>query len=293
MSSYGNPSTIWGQLTSPASPVGSMPFVYTDGQSLIVNPAALWWNQLANQLNLTLNNSDQTGTDTINTYLQVDSYYPQSQIIGNIASSTTPGFTASSARGTGPVPSASLVSDFIGQFSGWGYVAPSWVPVAGMYVFVSGTGTAGNLGGELHFATKADAGVNTDRITLDNLGALFATTVVINVPPLVSTASARLGKKNQGWGALSLLYALASAPGAVTINAPAGIVQIGVGTKSVVVTNSLCTVNSVVLAMLQTVDATLTQLLTVVPNAGFFTITGNVNATGACKIGFLLVGTDS
>jgi hypothetical protein len=40
-------------------------------------------------------------------------------------------------------------------------------------------------------------------------------------------------------------------------------------------------------------DATLTSIKSVVPANGSFTITGNANATGNLKVGFLVISTDS
>lgn len=75
-------------------------------------------------------------------------------------------------------------------------------------------------------------------------------------------------------------------PGNVVMNKPAGKVAIPVGASSVVVTNNLVTADSIVTAVLQAQDATLTQILRVVPGAGTFTIVGNANATAAVKVAF-------
>jgi hypothetical protein len=77
-------------------------------------------------------------------------------------------------------------------------------------------------------------------------------------------------------------------PGAATVNKPSGQASIAIGTDSVVITNSLVTATSVVVAVLQFVDATLTQILSVVPGAGSFTVTGNANATAATKVGWIV-----
>jgi hypothetical protein len=77
-------------------------------------------------------------------------------------------------------------------------------------------------------------------------------------------------------------------PGAATINKPSGQVAIAAGASSVVVTNNTVTTTSVVLCVLQTADATLNDLRTVIPAAGSFTITGNANATAAVKVGFIV-----
>lgn len=77
-------------------------------------------------------------------------------------------------------------------------------------------------------------------------------------------------------------------PGAATINKPSGQVSIASGAASVVVTNSLVSTTSIVVAVLQQVDATLTQILSCVPGSGSFTVTGNATATADTKIGFVV-----
>lgn len=77
-------------------------------------------------------------------------------------------------------------------------------------------------------------------------------------------------------------------PGAAVQNTRRGRVAIAAAASSVVVTNSLVTSSSVITATLQTVDATLTQLLTVVPGSGSFTITGNAAATAATNVCWVL-----
>jgi hypothetical protein len=78
-------------------------------------------------------------------------------------------------------------------------------------------------------------------------------------------------------------------PGAATINEPSGKVAIAAGASSVVVTNNLVTASSIIIPVLQVADATLTQILRVVPGAGSFTITGNANATAATKVAFIVI----
>lgn len=77
-------------------------------------------------------------------------------------------------------------------------------------------------------------------------------------------------------------------PGAATINQPIGQVSVSDTASSVVVTNSLVTTASVVLPVLQFVDATCTQILSCVPAAGSFTITMNAACTADTKVGFVL-----
>ncbi len=73
-------------------------------------------------------------------------------------------------------------------------------------------------------------------------------------------------------------------PGAATQNTRRGVVSIAAAAASVVVTNSKVTATSVIHATLQFVDATLTQILSVVPGSGSFTITGNAAATANTKV---------
>lgn len=73
-------------------------------------------------------------------------------------------------------------------------------------------------------------------------------------------------------------------PGTATQNTRRGRVAIAANATNVVVTNSRVTTTSIIHATLQTIDATLTQILSVVPANGSFTITGNAGATTATKV---------
>lgn len=78
-------------------------------------------------------------------------------------------------------------------------------------------------------------------------------------------------------------------PGAATMNAPRGKVAIAAAAASVVVTNSLVTATSQIVATLESADVTLLYIKSVVPGAGSFTITGNAAATAAANIKFMVV----
>jgi len=300
--SYANPSTVWASLAVLNPAQGAIPFIYTDNQTPTINVANLWFNQTALQLSVGCG-GDQTGTDTLNIYGQYDAFLPMSSQAAIIAqnglsaiTTTTAmaGMSVSAANGTAAVPSTITVGQLIGGFSAWAYlsVPQAYTPIGGIFYYAPATGTAGNLGGEMHLATRADAGVLTDRVTLDNAGVLQPSTVTI-VANASYAASARLGKANKGFAALSLAYVLANVTGNVTQNTPAGQVQIAAGNASIQVSNNLVTANSIVIPVIQTADATLTSIKSCVCGAGFFTITGNTNATGTVKIGYLVIGTDS
>lgn len=77
-------------------------------------------------------------------------------------------------------------------------------------------------------------------------------------------------------------------PGNVTINKMSGKVAIAVGAAAVTVTNSVAVAAAGCLVTLNTVDATLTQILSCVPGPGSIVITGNANATAATNVTFLL-----
>lgn len=80
----------------------------------------------------------------------------------------------------------------------------------------------------------------------------------------------------------------AGTQGNQTINAPSGTVNFAPGATSLVVTNSLCTTNSIVLPVIRTNDATAT-IKNVVPSAGFFTINLNAAATSETSVGFFII----
>jgi hypothetical protein len=76
--------------------------------------------------------------------------------------------------------------------------------------------------------------------------------------------------------------------GAITINKPAGGVRLAAGQSSVVVTNSLVTSSTHILATVATNDSTL-KSVNVVPSAGSFTVTGNAAATGEVLIRWIII----
>jgi hypothetical protein len=80
----------------------------------------------------------------------------------------------------------------------------------------------------------------------------------------------------------------AGTQGNQTINTPSGTVNFAPGATSLVVTNSLCTTNSIVLPVIRTDDATAT-IKNVVPSAGFFTIKLNAAATSETSVGFFII----
>lgn len=89
-------------------------------------------------------------------------------------------------------------------------------------------------------------------------------------------------------GGLNLDRTITATVGAVTINQVAGTANIGAAGTTVTVTNSLCTVNSIILANIRTNDSTATGIKNIVPGAGSFVITLNAAATAQLSIGWAL-----
>jgi hypothetical protein len=80
----------------------------------------------------------------------------------------------------------------------------------------------------------------------------------------------------------------AGTTGPRTIDRPSGTVNFAIGASALVVTNSLCTVNSIVFATVRTNDAT-AYIKNVVPAGGSFTINLGANATAETSVGFFII----
>jgi len=273
-------STIW---TLGSTSPGSISFTYLDGVQCTQDVGNFWWNQARAQLSVACA-ADQTGIDSINTYFNQDTYWSYNSGITGLASTgTTAAHTVSSSRGTGSVPTISNTGDFIGKFSAFAYTGttPSYQEIGAVNFYASGTnGAASGIGGEMRLATKQDNGVEVEWVKLLSTG-IFS--------PLVDN-TVSLGAVSLGWSAFYAHYAASTTPGtAVTINGMSGRFQLSAGNASIVVTNSLITVTSIVMVMLETNDATATFLKSAVPANGSFTVTVNANATATVKFSFFVV----
>ena len=78
-------------------------------------------------------------------------------------------------------------------------------------------------------------------------------------------------------------------PGNATNNAPRGRAAFAAAASAITITNSLVTATSSIHLQMIGADATLTNLLRVVPAAGSFTVTGNAPATAATAFSFLVI----
>src|SRR3990167_9937817 len=76
--------------------------------------------------------------------------------------------------------------------------------------------------------------------------------------------------------------------GSRTVNRLRGKKAFAIGAAAATITNNLVTVDSRVVCTLEFVDATLTTILTCIPAAGSFVVTGNANATAATKFSWVV-----
>lgn len=174
---YALAGTTLAQLLTILAPggltAGSIP--YFNGTVFAQNNANLYWNNAAASLNIHTA-GDQTGTDSINFYYQADSYLPQSAV-GAINTANTPGYTASSSRGTAAIPTQLGLNDYVGGFGMWGYMgsaSPAYVPMAGIYARVVG-GSANDKGADIYFFQKRDNNIGFyNTLQIKSGGSLFS-----------------------------------------------------------------------------------------------------------------------
>jgi hypothetical protein len=77
-------------------------------------------------------------------------------------------------------------------------------------------------------------------------------------------------------------------PGGTTQSTPTGQAAFAIGQGTLIINNPLITTKSIVIAQLQSVDATLTFIKSVVPAAGNVTLNGNAAATAATKVAYVI-----
>ncbi len=78
-------------------------------------------------------------------------------------------------------------------------------------------------------------------------------------------------------------------PGNRTVNRLRGKSAFAIGASAVTITNSKVTANSQVICTLEQIDASLVQILTCVPGASSFVVTGNTTATAATKFSWVVI----
>jgi hypothetical protein len=159
-------------------------------------------------------------------------------------------------------------------FGGGGGVAGAFTTSVTTPLVIGGTAANSVL------ALRSTAGIGTtDAIVLQvgSNGAVEAMRIlsggVVNLPVLLTLAATNTAPGTTG---------------AQTINKPTGTVNFAIGTSTLVVTNNLVTVNSLVFCVVRTNDAT-AVIKNVVSASGSFTITLNAAAGGETSVGFWVV----
>lgn len=277
-------SSVWASLVAGGFAAGGIPYIATDNTPTI-DTANLFWDATNKRLHV-VTAGDITGTDSINTYKQQDTFQFNSQIPGVTPwlSALSPQMTVSSSRGNANLNAASLDSDFIGGFFAWAYIplvplVPTYTPIAGIWGTVSGVDANGNYGGYLSFGTKQDSGIFVERLRLDASGILFP----------IQNSGAQLGKTGLGYAALYLDFTAPGGVGDKVINKASGRANIAAGAIGIVITNNKVVATSIVLAVLETVDATAKSVVAT-PGAGFINLTLNANCTAQVAVSFVVIG---
>lgn len=116
------------------------------------------------------------------------------------------------------------------------------------------------------------------------------TTVFVGHPSPSTTESYGLGVAANRWSGLFLGQTVTAAgtTGAQTINKASGRVNFAAAATSLVVTNSLVTASSVIIATVQSNDTTMKSVQAVAA-AGSFTLYANAAATAETKVGFFVL----
>lgn len=272
-------TTIWGALSTPRAANGGVTYIGNDGYAPVIDINNLFFDASAKSLHIGVA-GDFSGLSTINAHGQIDAFKVFSATEVDLGGTSAAAHTVSSSRGTAGSPLINVSGDFVGKFVGWGYTGATaaFKELGGMYVYATGV-TATELGSTLRFATKVDNGALVSYLELDDTGAFSPAAAGIS----------NLGKATSGWGRVYISGTISVTAGAQTINKSAGVFKVAAGAASATITNSFVSANSVVLAVLQTADATATQLLRVTPAAGSFQVVLNANAAAAVNVGFTVI----
>jgi hypothetical protein len=269
-------SAVWGSLVTGGFAAGGIPYIASDNTPT-VDISNLFWDATNKQLHVSTV-GDQTGTDSINVYKQINAFNFNSAIPGSDpwVSQFPPGFSTRSARGNANAKAASQSGDYLGGLFTWGYIptvvgTPIYYPAAGIWGAVGGADANGNFGGVLHFGIKADSGVFTDYLFLTNEnGTQFG-------PSQVD------GDVNLGGPGLT-----SGGVGTQTINKTTGRSSIAAGQTSVGINNNKVGSGNIVICQLETVDATAKSLVCV-PGVNSFTVTLNAACTAQVTFSFLVL----
>lgn len=167
---------------------------------------------------------------------------------------------------------------FSSQSAGGGYVQ-----AMGLFCTAATTIlTIGSTSGQIGFSNAGTINANGGSLTLTAQTSMsFATSIGTTALTLDTSQNATFT------GGIILPKTNAGSTGAQTINKASGTVQFAAAATSLVVTNSLCGLNSVITCQLATNDAT-AVLGAVVPGVGSFTIFMKTAPTGTSVVAFRL-----
>ena len=160
-----------------------------------------------------------------------------------------------------------------------------------MTLQVDGAPIAGTNATQTNAHSLHSPGRNVGAGTTNSYGlSITANTGATNnyIASLKGSAGEVLRLRTDGQVAFLATNTAAGTNGAQTINKPSGTVNFAAAATSLVVTNSLCTTNSIVFAVVRTNDST-AVIKNVVPAAGSFTITLSAAATAATSVGFFII----
>lgn len=216
---------------------------------------------------------------TTNTY-SLPSAYPAAS--GYVLSSDTSGILSWVTNAAGAAGAAAQI-----QYNdGTGILAAD-----SDFTFQPGTNTMSVPNAIITTLLDAQGNVDLGSNTADTVSVLGL--VDTNVVPSAGTET--LGSAANRWAEVHALQFLtdktitaSGTTGAQTINKIAGSVNFAAAAISLVVTNSLVTANSVIVATVGTNDATMTSVQ-VVAGAGSFTIHANAAATAETRVDFLVI----
>jgi hypothetical protein len=171
------PTTVWDDLNVSQAVQFGVPFIDPNTLQPTVDAPNLAFKEGVG-VNLTgsffLGNSgDFTGTDVLNLGAQGDSYMPTTlQDLATIGKNA--GYTVSTSRGSRTIPAVVLNTDYVGEFSAYGYMgvvgAESYKIVSGIKHYISGASVT-DPGGEMRWGTKQNGGAYTEWIKLKNTGS--------------------------------------------------------------------------------------------------------------------------
>ena len=159
------------------------------------------------------------------------------------------------------------------------------------FTFLPGTNTMSVPNATITTLLDAQGDVNLGNAVTDTV----TITGVVDSDIIPSAGTEALGSATARWAEVHTLELLTDktitgggTTGAQTINKIAGSVNFGAADTSLVVTNSLVTSNSVIIATVATNDATMTSVQAVAA-AGSFTLHANAAATAETRVNFVVI----